>query len=82
MFGNILAVEASGGDRRERDRAIGLLIIGLVLALTTPFLLPSGLAALFVSGMLVRRGHQRYAMAVLLPAVFALVFTVLALLER
>lgn len=72
------------GRRRqpsERDQTIGLTIIGLILALVTPFLLPAGLAAIVVSVMLVRRGHQRHALAVLLPAVFMLTFVILALLD-
>ena len=65
----------------ERERAISLLVMGLVLVFATPFLLPAGLGALVIAVMLVRRGHQRYAMAVVLPAVFALVFVTLALLD-
>jgi hypothetical protein len=65
----------------ERQRAISLLVVGLVLALATLFLLPAGLAAIVVAVMLVRRGYNNYAMIVLLPAVFALVFVTLALLD-
>jgi hypothetical protein len=68
-------------DPNERQRAIGLLVIGLVLALATPFLLPAGLVAIGVAVMLVRRGFNNYAMIVLLPAIFALVFVILALLD-
>jgi Na+-translocating ferredoxin:NAD+ oxidoreductase RnfD subunit len=63
----------------ERQKAISLLVTGLVLALATPFLLPAGLAAIVVAVMLVRRGYNGYAMIVLLPAVFALVFVILTL---
>ncbi len=63
----------------ERQRAISLLVIGLVLALATPFLLAAGVAAIAVALMLARRGYNNYAMVVLLPAVFALVFVILAL---
>ena len=62
----------------ERQRAISLLVIGLVLVLATPFLLPAGVAAIVVALMLARRGYNTYAMVVLLPAVFALVFVILA----
>ena len=68
-----------GRDPGERERAIGLLVIGLVLALATPLLLPAGVAAVVVSQMLVRRGYNGFALAVLLPAVFALVFVTLSL---
>jgi hypothetical protein len=65
----------------ERQGAISLLVIGLVLALATPFILPAGVAAIVVAVMLVRRGYNNYAMIVLLPAVFALVFVILTLVE-
>ena len=65
----------------ERERAIGLLVIGLVLVFVTPFLLPAGVMAIVVSMMLARRGFTRYALAVLLPAVFVVVFVTLALLD-
>jgi hypothetical protein len=68
-------------DPADRQRAISLLVMGLVLALATPFLLPAGLVAIAVAVMLVRRGYNNYAMAVLLPAVFALVFVTLTLFE-
>jgi len=71
----------STGQPGERERAIGLLVIGLVLALATPFLLPTGLGAIVVSVMLVRRGYNNFALIVLLPAVFALVFVTLTLFE-
>jgi hypothetical protein len=74
-------VSTNRPQRSEREQAIGLLIVGLVLALATPFLLPAGLCALFVAGMLVRRERHNYALAVTLPAVFALVFVSLALLD-
>jgi carbon starvation protein CstA len=73
-----------GANRRqpsERERAISLLVMGLVLVFATPFLLPAGVGAVVIAVMLVRRGHPRFAMAVLLPAVFALVFVSLALLD-
>ncbi len=63
----------------DRQRAISLLVFGLVLALATPFLLPAGVAAIVVALTLARRGFNTYAMVVLLPAVFALVFVILAL---
>ena len=72
---------AGGQGPGEREQAIGLLVVGLVLAFATPFLLPAGLIAIAVAVMLVRRGHHRYALVVLLPAVFALVFVSLALLD-
>ena len=73
----------SSGRREpsERERAISLLVIGLVLVFATPFLLPAGLAAIVVAVMLVRRGHHGYAMVVMLPAIFALVFVTLALVD-
>jgi hypothetical protein len=71
----------STGGPGERERAISLLVIGLVLALATPFLLPAGLAAIVVAVMLVRRGYNNYALAVLLPAVFALTFVILAIMD-
>jgi hypothetical protein len=69
------------GEPGDRERAIGLLVIGLVLALATPFLLPAGFAAIVVTVMLVRRGYNTYALIVLLPAVFALTFVILALTD-
>jgi carbon starvation protein CstA len=74
-------VGAGGQGPGEREQAISLLIVGLVLAFATPFLLPAGLIAIVVAMMLVRRGHNRYALVVLLPAVFALVFVGLTLLD-
>jgi sorbitol-specific phosphotransferase system component IIBC len=74
-------VGPGGREPSERDRAISLLVMGLVLVFATPFLLPAGVAALVVGVMLVRRGHNKFAMAVVLPAVFALVFVSLALLD-
>ena len=70
-----------GRQPGERERAISLLVMGLVLALATPFLFPAGLAALVVAVMLVRRGYNGYALAVTLPAVFALTFVILALTD-
>jgi hypothetical protein len=70
----------SVGQPGDRERAIGLLVMGLVLALATPFLLPAGIAAIVVSMTLARRGYNNFAMIVLLPAVFALVFVILTLL--
>jgi carbon starvation protein CstA len=75
-------VGAGGQGPGEREQAISLLVVGLVLALATPFLLPAGVLAIVVAVMLVRRGRNGYALAVLLPAVFALVFIGLALLDR
>ena len=49
-----------GRDPSDRERAIGLLVIGLVLALATPLLLPAGVAAVVVSQMLVRRGYNGF----------------------
>ena len=72
---------AGGQGPGEREQAISLLIVGLVLAFATPFLLPAGLIAIVVAVMLVRRGHHRYGLVVLLPAVFALVFVGLTLLD-
>lgn len=72
---------AGGQAPGERERAVSLLVVGLVLVLATPFLLPAGVMAVVVAVMLVRRGRNGYALAVLLPAVFALVFVTLALLE-
>ena len=63
----------------ERQRAISLLVFGLVLVLATPFLLPAGAAAIAAALTLARRGYNTYAMVVLLPAVFVLVFVILAL---
>ena len=74
-------MSAGGQGPGERERAISLLIVGLVLVFATPFLLPAGVMAVVVAVMLVRRGHNGYALAVLLPAVFALVFVSLALLD-
>ena len=71
----------STGQPGERERAIGLLVMGLVLALATPFLLPAGVAAIVIAVMLVRRGYNTYALIVLLPAVFALTFVILALTD-
>ena len=71
----------STGGSGERERAISLLVIGLVLVLATPFLLPAGVAAIVVAVMLVRRGYNNYALAVLLPAVFVLTFVILALVD-
>ena len=70
-----------GRDPGDRERAIGLLVIGLVLVLATPLLLPAGVAAIVVAQMLVRRGYNGFGMAVLLPAVFALVFVTLQLVD-
>ena len=55
--------------------------MGLVLALATPLLLPAGVAAIVIAVMLVRRGYNTYALIVLLPAVFALTFVLLALTD-
>ena len=71
----------STGEPGDRQRAISLLVFGLVLALATPFLLPAGLAAIAVSVMLVRRGYNNYALIVLLPAVFSLTFVILSLMD-
>jgi heme/copper-type cytochrome/quinol oxidase subunit 3 len=70
-----------GRDPSDRQRAIGLLVMGLVLVLVTPLLLPAGVAAIVVAQMLVRRGYNGFGMAVLLPAVFALVFVTLQLID-
>ena len=42
-----------GRDPSDRERAIGLLVIGLVLALATPLLLPAVFALVFVTLQLV-----------------------------
>jgi hypothetical protein len=63
----------------ERQRAISLLVIGLVLVIVTVFVPPAGLVAIGVALTLARRGFNTYAMVVLLPAVFAFVFGILAL---
>jgi hypothetical protein len=74
-------VGAGGQGPGEREQAVSLLIVGLVLAFATPFLLPAGLIAIVVAAMLVRRGRNGYALVVLLPAVFAVVFVGLTLLD-
>jgi heme/copper-type cytochrome/quinol oxidase subunit 3 len=74
-------MDQGGREPGDRQRAIGLLVIGLVLVLATPLLLPAGVAAIVVAQMLVRRGYNGFGMAVLLPAVFALVFVTLQLID-
>ena len=60
----------------ESERATALLIVGLLLAITTPFLVPTALGALFVGGMFVRAGRFPYAALVLGTTAAALAATV------
>ena len=52
------------------------LILGLLLAVTTPFLTPAGLAAVWVGVSLVRAGHRLYGGLVLLTAAAAAVLVI------
>ena len=65
----------------ESERATALMIVGLLLAITTPFLLPTALGALFVGGMLARAGRRPYAALVLVATAAALALTLVALVN-
>ena len=65
----------------ESERATALLIVGLLLAITTPFLVPTALGALLVGGMLARAGRRRYAALVLGTTAAALALTLVALVN-
>ena len=54
------------------ERAMARLIVGLLLALTTPFLAPTALGALWVGVSLARGGHRVHAGAVFLVTAAAL----------
>ena len=64
----------------EAERATSYLIVGLLLAITTPFLVPAGIGALWIGVSLVRAGHRRHGAAVLLVAVVALAVVVVQIL--
>jgi sulfite exporter TauE/SafE len=51
------------------EKAMAQLIVGLLLAITTPFLLPTGLVAIWVGVSLARHGHRAHAAIVLVVAV-------------
>ena len=57
------------------ERATAQLIVGLLLAITTPFLPPAALGALWVGGLLARGGHRLHAALVFIvtAAVVAIV---------
>ena len=52
----------------EREKAMAQLIVGLLLAITTPFLLPAGLVAIGIGVSLARRGHRLQGATVLIVA--------------
>ena len=62
----------------DSERATALLILGLLLAVTTPFLVPTAAGALLVSGMLARARRWPYALFVLVTTAAALALTVTA----
>jgi hypothetical protein len=49
----------------QSERATARLIVGLLLAVTTPFLVPTALGALWAGASLARDGHRVHAAAVL-----------------
>jgi len=53
------------------ERGAARLILGLLLAVTTPFLAPAGLGALWVGVSLLRAGHRLYGALVLVTAAAA-----------
>jgi hypothetical protein len=54
------------------ERARARLIVGLLLAITTPFLAPSALGAVWIGVSLARGGHRVHAGAVFLATAAAL----------
>jgi hypothetical protein len=78
---SLLRQRTQAHDASEAERATALTIVGLLLAITTPFLLPTALGALFVSGMLARAGRWPYAVLVLGTTAIALAVTVAALVS-
>ena len=65
----------------EAERATAYLIVGLLLAITTPFLVPAGIGALWIGVSLARAGHRRHGAAVLLVAAIALAVVVVQILN-
>jgi hypothetical protein len=64
----------------EAERATSYLIVGLLLAITTPFLVPAGIGALWIGVSLARAGHGWRAAAVLGVAAVALAIVVVQIL--
>jgi hypothetical protein len=64
----------------EAERATSYLIVGLLLAITTPFLVPAGIGALWIGVSLARAGHRWRAAAVLGVAAVALAIVVVQIL--
>ena len=62
----------------DSERATALLIVGLVLAITTPFLVPTALGALWIGAALVRAGRPRHAALVFAATGAALAIVVAA----
>ena len=65
----------------ESERATALLIVGLLLAVTTPFLVPAAVGALVVGGMLARAGRRLYAALVLGTVAVSLLLSLVAILK-
>jgi hypothetical protein len=60
------------------ERATALLIVGLLLAITAPFLVPTALGALWAGVTLVRAGRLRHAALVFAVTAAALAIVVAA----
>ena len=65
----------------ESERATALLIVGLLLAITTPFLAPTALGALWIGVTLARAGQRARAALVLVATAAALAVTVAAIVS-
>jgi hypothetical protein len=65
----------------EAERATSYLIVGLLLAITTPFLVPAGIGAVWIGVSLVRAGHRWHGAAVLAVAAVALGVVVAGILR-
>ena len=64
----------------EAERATSYLIVGLLLAITTPFLVPAGIGAVWIGVSLARAGHRWHGVAVLAVAAIALTVVVVEVL--
>jgi hypothetical protein len=62
------------------ERAVAQLIVGLLLAITTPFLAPTALGALWVGVALARGGHRAHAAIVLVATAAAVAVVIASLL--
>jgi hypothetical protein len=76
---NLVRQQARQHAPSASERATAQLIVGLLLAITTPFLLPAGAVALWVGWSLLRAGHRRHGVVVMLVAAVALAAVVAGL---